>query len=888
MNRRRLAALGLFFFLSGATALFYEILWMRQLILVFGSTTYAVSAVLSAYMMGLALGSFAFGRAADRAVNLVRAYGLLEIGIGLYALVAPMLLRSVAPIFVRIWGDEPSPGTLAVLTRFAGSLVILLPPTILMGGTLPVLSRVFATPGGEHSGPVGRLYAINTFGAVAGTFLAGFVLLPLLGARRATLAAAGVNVALGIGAVLLSRARWASLAQAPAQPPETARAHIEDAPPLAAAGGSGPTGLPHAPDPSVAAPVPAAAATAPSRGLVLVVFALSGFAAMLYEVGWTRALALTIGSSVYGFTLMLIAFLAGLAAGAALFARISSRTASGARLLALVLAGIGAASWATSLLIHQLPYYFARLFAWTHGANVLLHAAELGLCLLIMFPATLLMGGVFPLVLRLHAGHDRQVGRRVGEAYAANTVGTVLGSAAAGFLLLPALGVRTTLLLAVAMDLAIAALVLAGTLRRPAARLASAAAGAAAAVLVFMASPGWDVLMMNSGVYIDTEVLPEGFTRRQFEEFAVGKDEIVYYKEGMNASVLVGRDGAAGTLYLKVNGKADASTGIDMRTQVLLGQIPLLFHPDPKNVLVIGLASGISLGSVATHPVEKIRVLEVEPAMLEACRAFSEFNHNVLDDPRLKVVFNDARNDILLRNETYDVIVSEPSNPWMTVASNLFTREFFQEAHARLAPGGIFCQWFQVYSLAPEDMRALIATFHSVFPNVLAFGVGDASDLVVLGSDRPLPLDFTALQARMSELGPAVDLGRVGVRSPEDLLAHLCLAAPGLEEYVKDARLNTDDNALIEFSAPLSLHSETVWANRREMLRHMGPIPALLSGLPEDPGQRRDVFLNLAGGLLSNGRPKAALAVLSLAEETGQDDRSRRLRETIQDQIAHP
>src|SRR5262245_41982767 len=166
MNRRQGAALGLFFFLSGATALFYEILWMRQLILVFGSTTYAVSAVLSAYMMGLALGSFAFGRAADRGHNLVRAYGLLEIGIGLYALVAPILLRSIAPLFVRIWGDEPSPGTLDVLTRFAGSLVILLPPTILMGGTLPILSRVFATPGGEHAGPVGRLYAINTFGAV--------------------------------------------------------------------------------------------------------------------------------------------------------------------------------------------------------------------------------------------------------------------------------------------------------------------------------------------------------------------------------------------------------------------------------------------------------------------------------------------------------------------------------------------------------------------------------------------------------------------------------------------------------------------------------------------------------------------------------------------------
>src|SRR4029453_23141 len=309
MNRRRLAALGIFFFLSGATALFYEILWMRQLILVFGSTTYAVSAVLSAYMMGLALGSFAFGRAADRAVNLVRAYGWLEIGIGLYAVVAPLLLRAVAPMSGRIWGDAPSPGALGVLARFAGSLVILLPPTFLMGGTLPVLSRVFASPGRAHAGPVGRLYAINTFGAVAGTFLAGFVLLPVLGAQRATLLAAGVNVALGTAAILLSRGVWpspslSSRVQAPLRK-ESASLASEPA-------GSGDA-------PSEPAPAPA-----PSRPLVLLVFALSGFAAMLYEVGWTRALALTIGSSVYGFTLMLIAFLAGLAAGAALFARVSS------------------------------------------------------------------------------------------------------------------------------------------------------------------------------------------------------------------------------------------------------------------------------------------------------------------------------------------------------------------------------------------------------------------------------------------------------------------------------------------------------------------------------------------------------------------------------------
>ena len=502
-----------------------------------------------------------------------------------------------------------------------------------------------------------------------------------------------------------------------------------------------------------------------------------------------------------------------------------------------------------------------------------------------MFPATLLMGGVFPLVLRLHAGRERQVARRVGEAYAANTIGTVLGSAAAGFLFLPLLGVRSTLLLAVALDLLLAGLALAPSLAGPLARAGAFACAGAAAVLLAFATPAWDPLMMNSGVYIQTEELARGFTRERFLDFAVGTDKVIYYREGMNASVLVGRDGKTGSLYLKTNGKADASTGIDMKTQILLGQIPLLFHPDPKEVLVIGLASGISVASAATHPIEKLRVLEVEPAMIGACRAFNEYNRKILDDPRVSVVINDARNDINLRRDTYDVIISEPSNPWMTVASNLFTREFFQAAKSRVKPGGVFCQWFQVYSLAPQDLRSLLATFRSVFPNVLAFGVGDASDLIVLGSDRPLALDYRGLEERMSELLVAVDLARVGVRRPEDIFSDLYIASPELDQYVQGARLNTDDNALIEFSSPLSLHSETIWANQRLILQHRTSVVRLLTGLPEDPAARREVYLNLARGLLREDRPRAAIEALAQAEAILRDAESGALREKIESRI---
>lgn len=854
------AALWLCFFASGATGLLYEIVWMRELILVFGSTTYAVSSVLAAYMLGLAIGAFALGRAADRGVNLVRLYGFLEIGVGLYALVAPWLLRTVAPLFVSLSGEDPTPGPLTTGARFLGALAILLPPTILMGGTLPVLASTLSRPGQEHAGPVSRLYALNTFGAVVGTFLTGFVLLPSVGMRATTLIAAAVNLALGAAAVLIAR-RWQA----------ATAARLDTAGPLAAA----------------ALPDPAAGSTptesrAANRWAALLAFGLSGFAAMLYEVGWTRVLSLTIGSSVYGFSLMLIAFLAGLAAGAALFSRIASRP----RLdpvhgLALVLVGVGVASWGTSLLFYQLPYFFARLFAWSAGRNLVLHFAELGLCLVIMAPATLLMGGVFPFVLRIYAARSAEVARHVGEAYTANTIGTVLGAACGGFLLLPLCGVRITLLAAVGIDLVCAALVLGVAARRPA-RLAGILAGTVVAIVVLVGlAPAWDILMMNSGVYVQPEELGHEFSRDRFQEFAVGTDQILYYKEGVVSSVLVGRTGGTNSVYLKVNGKADASTGLDMKTQVLLGQIPMLFHPDPKKVLVIGLASGISVASAATHPAESIRVLEVEPAMVGACRVFDTYNRHVLDDPRVRVVFNDARNDVLLRPDAYDVVISEPSNPWMTVASNLFTREFFAAARRRVRPGGIFCQWFQVYSLTPEDLRSLLATFRTAFPNMLVFGVGDASDLIVLGSDRPIPLDWTALSGRMTELPIAVDLARVGIRRPEDLLAQVYMDSPEVGAYVQGARLNTDDNALIEFSAPLSLHSETIWANQRLILGQRTPVASRIVSLPSEPQERRTVFLDLAAGLLREERPRAALEALGHAESLGSDARSAELRQRI-------
>lgn len=321
MNRKLALALKLLFFVSGATGLVYEIIWMRQLILVFGSTTYAVASVLSAFMLGLALGAFAIGRAADRGTELVRLYGWLEIGVGIYALLAPALLQGAAPRVVRALGLDPENDPVSLAVRFALALVVLVPPTMLMGGTLPVLSRLFVPAGGDPSEPAGKLYALNTFGAVVGTFLAGFVLLPVLGARRATLLTALLNITLGLLALLVSRLGWAG----PSERPGESGRPVPEAP----SPGVGKAGESLPASPSLQGP---ARTPSPLVGSgLLFIFALSGFVAMIYEVAWSRVVSLTIGSSVYGFTMMLIAFLIGLSAGAAVFARLAARPAVGRR-----------------------------------------------------------------------------------------------------------------------------------------------------------------------------------------------------------------------------------------------------------------------------------------------------------------------------------------------------------------------------------------------------------------------------------------------------------------------------------------------------------------------------------------------------------------------------
>lgn len=821
------------FLLSGATSLVYEVVWLRKLILIFGSTQFATSTVLSTFMAGLALGAFVAGRRISRStVAPLKIYGLLEIGIGIYALLVPFLFRALTPVYRALWEAGLSESFVAFsVAKFVGIAVVLLPPTVMMGATLPVLARQVADDPKRIGGKVGTLYAINTFGAVAGTFLAGFVFVPNLGVRQTLWLTALINGLLGLTAIWLAgRIRQPGTSA----PTETDGETPSESPGLAIARRRMP--------------------------LVLLVFGLSGFGALVLEVAWTRVLALVMGSSVYAFSLMLLAFLIGLAAGSAFFAGyLRKRPATDpAAMLAVLLIGAGFLAYATSWAFRTLPRFFGEIYFWTEGKNDWLTGStwmsadqwmvlQFIAGLAIMFPATFALGGIFPAVLQLHARQLKQVGTSVGTVYASNTVGTIAGAAMAGFVLIPTFGVLDTVTGIAILEVGLGALVLFAVVGRSQRLRPLILLGVVLACGLIFRLPGWDARLMNSGVYMNL-FGEEWSDWEEFSTFIYDNNETVFVAEGLTATVFVGDQPRYENRYLSVNGKIEASTNADLETQLMCSHLPLLMHPDPKDVMVIGLASGITVGAVATHPVETIRVIEVEEQMEPAARLFEEHNNYVLDDPRLVLSFNDARNDLEFSSNTYDVIVSEPSNPWMTVAANLFTEDFFRMARQRLREGGIFSQWVQNYYLPKEDLRSIVAAFRESFPYVMMFETYDGIDLLLMGSQEPLELNFTRFDERMTELRVLMDLGRVGVRAKSDVLELFRLGPADIDKVVIDAPRNTDDNARVEFSAPKTFGIYTLARNLEYLRQFTGDPLDYVTPVP-DPLEADELRLEIARGL---------------------------------------
>ncbi len=767
------------FFCSGGLGLMYEIVWTRLLRHVMGNTVYSVTTVLSAFMAGLALGSYLGGKIIDRRGDPLKVYGLLQGAVGVYCLFLPSLIRSAEPLYRLLYQNFGQSYQLLNLLRFFFSSLFLLLPATFMGATFPVLSKFFIRSSERVGWTIGTLYALNTFGAVLGSFATGFVFIPLLGVSRTIYLAALFSILICPVAFVLSR--------------YLSSGHEVFSGPAPAAIGK---------EEILSIRVRPPAMTRFFPPALLAAYALSGFAALVYEIAWTRVLALIIGSSVYAFCLMLTAFILGLALGGIVFSRFLHRWKDLVLVFAVFELAIGFSSLLTVPVFGRLPLLMTQLVVrFSYSFRILL-TLEFALVFLIMIVPTVLMGGAFPLVGRLYTRSADEIGSSIGKVYAFNTLGSILGSFAGGFLLLPWLGIRKTILAAVLVNLAIGLFFLGLSYTLSAKRKGTLAAATAiiAAVLIALL-PGWDRATMSSGPYLYAFRLLQ--QRREVGR-GIPKANILYYKEGVSDTVTVTED-FPGMRSYRTNGKVDGSNGLDMYTQKLLAHVPILLHPGPRSVLVIGLATGVTLGSAGRYPVERLDCVEISPSAREPYRFFLDVNYDVLSDPRARLIIADGRNYLSLSGETYDVITSEPSNPWIAGVADLFTREFFEILRSRLNPGGVACSWIHAHSLEDRDFRSVVRTFRSVFDHVIVWESFSGLDYLLVGSAEPFRVDYGKLRKRMADEKVASDLWRIDLVDPIQFLGCFMLGGDAVDRYVQGARIHTDDNALLEFSAPRSL-----------------------------------------------------------------------------------
>ncbi len=749
--RRLLFAL---FFFSGACGLIYEIVWTRMMTLVFGVSVYAVSTVLCSFMAGLALGSFWFGRAADRAKKILIFYGALEIGVALFALAFPFILKGIEPLFVSLYRHFYVNYYLFSVLRFAIIFVVLLVPTFFMGGTFPVASRYFVRGRDFFSRDVGFLYAVNTTGAALGAFAVGFVMLGEFGISKTTLITAGINLSIGILAMLAGRGERL----------EIVRQSKEIEPP--------PTNTTYA--------------------LPILAIGFSGFASLALEVLWSRVLTFHTHNSTYAFSAMLTTFLVGLAAGSWGFGVLAPRISKPILFFALIEWAIGLWSVFSLYLLGKLPRLVEALsakIAWNDWREaILLIMAQTAVILIV---PTFLMGMTLPLATRLVTRNLEKMGRSIGGVYGANTLGTVLGSFVAGFVLIPFFGVRNSFLIVATLNALIAVALFLGSKESP----PLIRFGAPVACLAFaLAGP---------------RVVPLDVISRDFSR-AMGT--LVFYKEEVTDTIMVidqkGDKNWRTLVFSDGRGTAGHWTRQEDR---FYGHVPMLLHENPKNVLVICVGAGNTIGAITRHKrLERLDCVELSAGVPEAAKMF-ETNEGVFNppvDPRIHLHIEDGRNFLLGTDQKFDIIHLDPPELFTAGVVFLYTEEFYNLCKARLNPGGIMSHWFNAAKMTEAEQRVVVATFFKVFPHGTVWQGPGLYSWNLIASDSALEIPLKKISDRLRDEPKVVaSLAEDKMDDPLRLFSHLLMNEKTVAEYSRGASIITDDSTIIDFTDPKAPYS---------------------------------------------------------------------------------
>ena len=825
ISRGRVAAL---LFGSGAATLIYQTAWLRELRFVFGASTAASAAVLAVFMGGLGAGGLLLGRRAARHARPLKFYAGLELGVTIAAAGSPLLIAVVRRVYVSIGGTLALGAVGGTALRLALTGMVLLVPTLLAGGTLPAATQAVERGDDAARRATGLLYGANTLGALAGCVLSTFVLHELLGVRKMLFAACLLNAA-----VALVAWRWArKTAPAPIVVPKASEAVREDAP-----------------------------RRAPVRErAVRITAALVGFVFLLMEIVWYRMLAPVLGGSSYTFGLILAIVLLGIAAGGLWYARGHRRPATGVGVLALTCAleavaialpfalGDDVALWALRLRLSMGDTFRGLVGSWT------------AIAALVVFPAAFISGYQFPLLVA-SLDDGRRVGEQVGAAYAWNTAGAIGGSLVGGFGILPLLSAPGVWRLAVCI-LAVGAIGLLGIARDEPRRWVSRAALAAAAVaLVLIATPGPTGIWRHGGVGVGRAPAPSAGNL-----FTVWRNlwrrSIVWERDGIEGTVALATD--LDTAFI-LNGKSDGSARNDAGTQVMSGLIATLIHPAPRRSLVIGLGTGTTAGWLAAIPMmERVDVFELEPIIAEVARAFTAVNHDALANPKVHLTLGDARELLLTTKATYDVIFSEPSNPYRSGISSLFTRELYEAAATRLDRAGLFVQWMQSYEVDYATVATVFATLRSVYPYVETWSTR-GGDLLLIASRIPIPHDLATLRERVGQT-PYRDAlySTWRVDDVEGVLAHYVAPPSVADAFLVEAKgaLSTDDHTLVEFGFARSVGRPT--EDNVEALRRAttDSRPSIDGGVVDwQAVEDRRLTMHALNGLAAAPPPSAPVAV---------------------------
>lgn len=795
----------LVFFVSGGTGLVYQVIWFKRFSHVWGSSSLAFAAVAGSFLFGLGLGAYLIGRWTDRAAVPLRWYGVSELAIGFLALWIPFEIAALVDASVGLYARIPEQPLLRYLVQFCITLVVVGPPCVLMGGTLPLLIRQLTARDGSLDQATGWLYAINTFGAATGCYLTGFHFLPSLGLLWTNNLAAAVNVIIGLVSLLVSH----SIERLAVGRAATRQTTAEQAP---------------------------LAAWSPQLAGLYLATALTGCAALVLEMTWTRQLSLVLGGSTYALTATLFVVLVGIGLGSLIFHAFLRGIASSP---IVPMAVIGLVVFSTLAGVLMLP----ALSLWVAPQEIRdLRADQLGNGLICVGASAALellpaigMGILFPLFVHLtHAGAAK-VGSAVGNIYAWNTLGSIIGASLTAILLFPRIGTSGAAALATAMYVVALVAVLP---RRGAVDLAKAGAAAAvgAMVVVLVARP-IDPRLTNMGLclYGDGVI---GKTPAETKSLM----KPLFFQEGASSSVFVSQR-YPNSLSLRVNGKVDASNGLDMGTQTGAAYFPHFFKPDAKDVLIIGFGSGCTSGRSLLFPGTRVTCCELEPAVYAASEYFGAINgrphehtraaleaknsqlppeqrltaEQIDNQARFSIIFGDGRSALQGSDKKYDIISSEPSNPWIAGVSNLFTREFFRSAREHLTDGGVLAQWIQTYQFTARDYLMIVRTMRSEFPYYGVVELSGGADTLLLASTKPLVPNLKALAA-LQEIVDATPTIKTDVEAwfgSTDLrwviLSCYGLGKEQLDQMVDNdpsLAINSDLNLQLEFDAPLHLFRE--------------------------------------------------------------------------------